>query len=53
MKALLELLAAGLRWAGRSVGSTGAGMSGVPKVVDRADELASRPKPQDGSQRWS
>lgn len=53
MNAFLHLLGAGLRWVGRSVTIMGAGMSGVPKMVDRADEFTDRPKHQNGPEWWS
>ncbi len=53
MNALFLLLGAGLRWIGRSMAVMGAGMSGVPKMVDRADEFAYRPKHHSGPERWS
>ena len=53
MNALLHLLGAGLRWVGRSMATMSAGMSGVPKMIDRADEFTYRPKHQNGPERWS
>jgi hypothetical protein len=44
MNALSHVLGAGLRWVGRSMGIMSAGMSGVPKLVDGADESTFRAK---------
>jgi hypothetical protein len=61
MNALSHLLGAGLAWVGRSMAIMSAGMSGVPKVVERADEFTRGPKPpmmrqshsSDGAPRFS
>lgn len=44
MNALTLLSGAGLRWVRRSVAIMSAGMSGVPKMVVRADESPYGPK---------
>jgi hypothetical protein len=53
MKALHRILGAASRWVGRSMAIMAPGMSGVPKMVDRAGEFTNRPKHQNGPERWS